>query len=327
MVWDQAFPDPILEPGEIASGHAIMFDSSHFPNQQSVTITADVWDWSGGHRSYQGSAPVQNQSVLYGRYDQEIEFLHPNGNGWLTAPGGDETAFRALPSSASRLPAMHYDVIVENTRMGWTAGDFGLDSMIGNVIDIHTHGNEHFMWSDSNDWWYVYAGGSPATTDIYGTVAGPPADSIALIDYREIANGPGSPLPPFNSGSPPISLAMLSTCDAGVDNTFAEGLLYPYGNMYAGVSDYPEDQSCIGLAIPFQSDQNAFTNEAFWKALKNRKTADEARKKAFQAHDGDDKPELATEFMHVWGDFYTRLKSVYTGDSSQQSALDWFRSI
>jgi hypothetical protein len=42
---------------------------------------------------------------------------------------------------------------------------------------------------------------------------------------------------------------------------------------------------------------------------------------------GSNKPASATEFMHVWGDFDTRLKTVYTGDNRSQTGDQWYRIL
>lgn len=59
-------------------------------------------------------------------------------------------------------------------------------------------------------------------------------------------------MPPFNSlGAPPLNIVLLSVCQAGVvganDPGLPGDLLYPNGNVYSGVSSFPENQ---GVVIP-----------------------------------------------------------------------------
>lgn len=240
------------------------------------------------------------------------------------ASGGDESPYRALPSSSSRLPIMGYDLQSYVNSLGWTAIEFGADAQDCNILHVHSHGNSSFIWSDSNDYWYEYLGWPPdgntqrPPTNIYGgsTPIAAPTGSINLYDQRVAANGSG--LPPFNStGKPPINLAYIGACSAAVDNTFADGTLYPYGNAFTGVSSWPENQSCVGYALSFKSNQTRAVNEAFWEHVKETYTVTEARVEAFDAYQGSNKPSYATDFMHVWGDYYTRLKGVYTGTAGQ----------
>lgn len=321
VVWDESYPDPYVSGiWQLSAGHDLMFDSTQFANGTELEVKFEIWGWGSSHRIKTESAQVVNQAVLYGRYDLEISFLTKNSAGnWVMASGGDEEPYRVLPSSSSRLASMGYDIRKYVTTLGWAAEEFGVDSQDCNVLHVNTHGATTFFWSDTNDYWYEYIFGLPNDythiTNVYGcsTPQGAPTGSINLLDYRVAANGTG--LPPFNStAKPPINLAYFDCCSAGVTNEFAEATLYPYGNVYAGMYS-SENQSSVGYAITVSASQARNVAEAFWQRLEDRYTVTEARYQAYDAYQGGNKPGNATEFMHVWGDFYARLKGVYSGST------------
>jgi len=325
LVWEEDYPlgfPPILA---LSDYHQTIFDSTHFPHGESVEVTVKVWGQEPSYREFSEEVPVINHAVLYGRNDLENYFLGwVDGPGWVQA-GESKAPYRSLPSSYSRLPGMGYYIEAYMKTMGWTAQQFGEATEDCNVLHVHSHGALDFFWSDSNDYWYAYpefpAQGHPPT-NVYALSLpeSPPTGSIALLAHRIAANGSATPLPPFNtSGKPPINLVYLDTCYSGLTNDFAEATLYPYGNIYAGVSQYPEDQSCVGHAIAVQLDQSRAVNEAFWGHLEDTYTVSEARLVVFNAYSGTNKPTYATDFMHVWEDFYTRLKGVYTGTTGAES--------
>jgi hypothetical protein len=73
------------------------------------------------------------------------------------------------------------------------------------------------------------------------------------------------------------------------------------------------------------SDQTRACNEAFWGALEDGYTVHEARMFLFDAYKGSNRPESATDLMHVWGDFHTRLKGVYSGSNYPLVQTAWWR--
>ncbi len=86
-----------------------------------------------------------------------------------------------------------------------------------------------------------------------------------------------------------------------------------------------EDQAELGYSFPFLLSQTSAVDETFWQALAQGKTADVARQLAYKAYHGSNPPADYTQFMHVWGDFYTRLHGVYTGSGTPEDQTAWYR--
>jgi hypothetical protein len=234
---------------------------------------------------------------------------------------------QGIPSALNALSSMQYDVTAQVTNKGWTMYDLAEGMDMDDVFYVHSHGNASFIWSDWNDYWYEFDGVQPihSAEAIYGS-GGSGASFIDLLPYRVASNGSG--LPPFNStGSPPINVAFIDSCNAADTNSFSP-ILYPYGNWFTGApSSFPEDQSLVGYTITFSTDQTSQCDEVFWTALQDGFTVVEARQQTYLVYFGDNRPNEADEFMPVWGDFYTRLKGVYTGDDRNQGGETWYRNI
>lgn len=206
------------------------------------------------------------------------------------------------------------------TDIGWTALDVLDDVKVCDVFYMHTHSTGALVWSDSNDYWRQYPSNPPPLTpENIWPIQPPPSGGYAFLPARVEANGSG--LPPYNStGLPPINLAFLDTCSSGSDNLFAEGLLYPQGNVYTGGPlDFPEDQCEVGFQITALFDNCDGYNQAFWGALADGWDADTARRQLFSAYQGANKPNDPETLVHVWGDWATRLKGVYTGFLGQET--------
>lgn len=202
--------------------------------------------------------------------------------------------------------------VTKNVSQGWTATQFATAAEACNVLHVHSHGSPERVWSDSNDYWINHPQDCDPPVCIYGGALPGNAETgaVSLLNIRMSANGQG--LPPYNStGSPPINIAYIDACNTGVNNSFADGALFPYGNTYVGTSGTPEGQAVFGHAIPVYSSEAEATNEHLWEALRLGYTAHEARINAFFGYQGANAPGTAYDFMHVWGDFYARLKSVY----------------
>ncbi len=327
--WTRGPEDQINYPLSLA----VMFDSSRFAANSIIHVRFTGHDNFG--RFYDSDiddpgndAPNKNWATLYGRYDFEVAYIYKNSAGQFVIPGGPEEQYRALPPARASLLAMSYQIRKQETSLGWSALDLYPYAKECNVLLINSHSNSTFMNSDTNDLWLQYWGQPVTIKNIYGTTVptGAPADSIGLLTNRIEANGIG--LPPFNStGLPPINIAFMSGCQTAADNQFAEGTLYPYGNVYVGTSEYPEDQACVGFAISFETNGNAgAVHTAFWGALANGRIVAIARDIAYEAYEGSNGGDDPTDFMHVYGDFNARLKRVYTPDGSD-APNKWYRSI
>jgi hypothetical protein len=219
---------------------------------------------------------------------------------------------------------LNYHKVRRITTIGWDRNDFLPGVGDSNVFYVHTHGNDEFFWMDTNDYHYDRLGSPGPPDNAYAEIA-PPSDlhGFALKPTRVTANGSG--LPPFNStGIPPVNLAFVDSCTTGTTNSFALAFLYPYGNSYTPPLS-SEDQAEVGYNITKETEQTRRCNDAFWGALEDGKTVNRARFELFQAYEGTNEPAFATDLLHVWGDFYMRLKGVYTGSEFPTLQTDWWR--
>ena len=215
------------------------------------------------------------------------------------------------------------------TNMPWTFQDVAACNYDCNVVHINTHGNDWDFVSDTNDVW-VTGDYDINRKPIYGTYGliftDPTVDYVK--PFRVAAHGSGQV--PFNSGSPPMNLVLLDACGSGTYNSFAEAYLYPYGNYFNPAYSW-ECQAECGYVESFVGKCASATSEAFWQALQAGYTAHFARVKAYDAYinTGFDSgaPENAYDFMHVYGDWFTRLKGVYTANPAmlESAQSDWWR--
>jgi hypothetical protein len=303
----------------------IMFDSTRFDDGAQVQVTVELTDSDEHVNSQTMTVPVYNKVSLFGRHDMDVQPLYWE-NGQYVFRGQECYGVPTVEAYFRPLGDLNYHRARVNTTLGWDK--YAMLPGVGdsNVFYVHTHGDETSFWTDKNDYHFAYPNPPTIAPENAYALTVPSGDlhGFALKPTRIAANGSG--LPPFNStGIPPVNLAFLDTCGAGTDNDFAEALLYPGGNFYTGYSWYPECQSEVGYAMTKMSDQTRACNEAFWERLEAGYTVHEARLKAYEAYKGDNKPASHIDFMHVWGDFYTRLKGVYSGSIEPSPQPNWWR--
>lgn len=235
--------------------------------------------------------------------------------------------WKGLDTACDYVEAMNYELVRRVTYFQWNKLELLPAIEDCNVRYIHTHGNSGSFWTDANDYWYSYPNPPSLPPENAYPVTVPMTDpnGFAIKPSRIVGNGTG--LPPINSTrNPPINLAFIDACCTGVENYFAEALLYPHGNIYAGTSWWPENQSQVGYSIIAKLDETKPSGQAFWEELMNEKTVDEARQAFFEAYKGSNKPATADQLLHVWGDFYTRMSGVYTGNYGH-APKGWYREI
>ncbi len=308
-------------PGPFASTTAV-WDSTHFapgsvlltadatfhlakyspPDSKDVTVHAEV------------SVPIKNLAALYGRYDMDVSPLCWTNNQWDVG----DASWNGSGLVAPILEGINHVVNVV-TDQGWNFGSLASGLNNCSVVYVHTHGATTYFWTDTNDFHYFYPGAfnNSLDQDVYAT-QGP----YALKPMR--LNAIGSGLPPFNStGNPPITIAFMDACDTGTDNSFADALLPPYTNYYSNPNI--EDQAELGYSFTFLLSRTSAVDTVFWHALSEGKTADEARQEAYGAYQGANTPQDYEHFLHVWGDFYSRLHGVYTGSAVPLAQTAWYR--
>lgn len=301
----------------------MMFDSTRFADGSSVEIKLKVWTDDGGYYENAWTATVHNKASLLGRYDMDINPLAWNAGSGVYTQGTDE--WIGLSHVADRLTPMNYRISHRITQLGWDKNDM-FDSLADcNVLYIHTHGNEAKFWTDKNDYWYSYPNPPLISPEnAYPSSTSGDANGFVLLPTRQYAIGEG--FPPINSGNvPSINLAFIQTCESGRTNSFAEAFLWPYRNYFTQGYLLPENQAELGYEIPFERDQVEDVTKAFWDFVLRGKSVYEARAMAYEVYSGSNKPGSAPEFLRVWGDFATRLKTVYTGSYVTFGTGAWFR--
>ncbi|MBX3095279.1 MAG: hypothetical protein KF812_00305 [Fimbriimonadaceae bacterium] len=262
-------------------GHSIMFDAAHYGGAGvgTIVIKQKVWEYgstSPAENSY--SVSSKSDAILAGYHSVDA-----NGYAWYSYVDiWSTTQWAWTPYSAeykisnaltSKFAQMDYDPDVLNS-MNWAASTF-LSGWSGkNNIFVALHGAPAegglppLLFGASEDPWSAYPGfpsaWPPPTASfplelIIGTYPEPattPSATIASnvslwrIRYYRIAQI-GTGLPPFNtSAEPPINLAFIYSCEVASgggnsDPGIAGDSLYPNGNVYTAVSEFPENQSAV----------------------------------------------------------------------------------
>jgi len=245
IIWNPGDPD------YVAMLPSVMFDSTHFANGSTVTVTVRSEEDLGHGGQASASAPVKNFASLFGRYD--LESSVPIAWNWDDPVGyyfiGD-MSWHGLPWAAAFLSSMGYYIEHQVTSRGWGSGDLLAGLADCTVFYVHTHGATTYYWTDLNDFynWYPAAPESWSENAYASSTGG---DPYGFVLEPTRVNAMGSGLPPFNStGLPPIALSFMVACDTGTNNDFAEAYLYPYTNAY--VNPAIEDQSELGYNLPFE---------------------------------------------------------------------------
>lgn len=90
----------------------------------------------------------------------------------------------------------------------------------------------------------------------------------------------------------------------------------------------PENQATPNFNIEKQSDQSLAVSTAIYEWLAQGETLDAVRVRAYNAYNGENKPDSPEELLRLWGDFYTKIKGVYYGPNWAEDSepLAWFRS-
>ena len=107
----------------------------------------------------------------------------------------------------------------------------------------------------------------------------------------------------YQEGNPVIGIALLNACDTGLDNEFADALLYPYTDSNA------TDQAEIGWRICVPIDFSQTGSTAFWQTLQNGGRAHQARDQMVWLTYGYNK--LPTDYASCWGDYNATLHRAY----------------
>lgn len=174
---------------------------------------------------------------------------------------------------------------------------------------------------------------------------------LDLLRHRKAAMNCGPHLPPFNPGSPPITLAFIWSCDtAPIAQQYAAALLYPltneylYGDFYPGLFDWwswvfwtggapIEDQALITFHGSQKLHLSKETTDTFYHYMEQGFDVFWARRRTWNLLHPDH-PEIPQDFDTSWmqinGDFFTRLHGVYKRldpDPNSGWPTDWYYQL
>lgn len=317
-----------LQPSVLSHDATLVsFDSTQFPDGTEVVILYKVWvDSQATPYTAEGRSTVKNKFLSYGRHDFEV---------------AGTAGQKGMPTVASACAAMNIAKAVEKNALGWASIAFYDDLQLdASVIYLHSHGTSDrivanppianapstWMYSDFDE-----HGWSSFPTHYYYIMpldeANYPWSVIESVQYSVGSDN----LPPYNaSARPNIRLAFNDGCLTGNDNAFAEAYLWPYADHYGG---WTTNQSQCGWTISKYSDATKPCAEAFWHKLRDRYTVDQARIELYSAYvlwcinnnATPNYPSDPRDLVHVFGDYYTRLKGVYSNTSSDSPQYKWFK--
>ncbi|CAN5405683.1 hypothetical protein BH11ARM1_BH11ARM1_09690 [soil metagenome] len=282
-----------------------IFDSTHFNNGETATISIDALDSQGNTYHAEGQAPIKNGIVIS---------THPS------MPDGTwESAETTVP-----YPKFSQAINHEN----WGPLDLFAAMPGKSVVYMATHGSPSTIACALN---YIDTFGDhsptqlkPAGADEY--YAGHPGwlSLAGVLPHR--APQMGSGFPPFNDTQiPPISIAVILACDAGVSNAFASGFLFPGQHSYGAPS---EDQALTGFTCPIYVHETDAITALYLGPLSSGKTMLKSRKEFIDSglcHECPTLDPLTIEDMPIWGDKHTRLTAVYTGNDNDTT--HWYRGL
>lgn len=314
------------EGGPMGIGLEAVFDSTHFDHSDVVFVRLVVTDVVYGttpttKESNYGFAAVHNRSIAYNHHD----YL-PYG----TAGDG------ANPASTV-LATMNFEPTTRSAD-GWTWETVKADSNDASVLYFNTHGTFDeqalipILFTDAS------AGGFNAF------------NSDDVLVWREEINGTG--LPPLNStGKPTTMFVLLDACKAGTSGPMGTGgkfttWFWPYDTSY-----FPTpppygviDQALYGYTGLTRWSETATLADEYWPVFQVYHTVLEMRVLLLNAchmyadqfpgfiyihftPPGEDERSLwSPSDCPIWGDWYTRLSGVYTGNNSLAPQL-WHRPL
>ncbi|GIK31440.1 MAG: hypothetical protein BroJett009_04320 [Armatimonadota bacterium] len=284
---------------------AIMFTSTKFPPGTNISIVLKVWTTDGPDPVEAWSAPVPKKDIaaIFGRSEWEDPPTAPTAGAHATKP---------------HVQSANYDVSRFFVSPGWNVAN--VQEALGecSLFYASTHGDVEKFQTDLDEQ-FVWA------MEQYG--------NPNVLSLRTAAIGTG--LPPFNSTErPPITIAFMESCETGATDSFSSAFLFPSRNAYSPMK--VENQAYIGYTIKVGVDIAREVSDTFWRAMERGSTVLGARWSVFMhlidAGLSDLNPDDLTHdmlnlIMPIYGDTFTRLHSVYTGNSDPQLASQWWRLI
>lgn len=296
---------PTGEPNVTSTGLQLFFDSTHFPPGSQVEVRFKARDRRGVFYEASGSSVVKNSAKLH----DLPEFAEYAGG----ALASQATAELSGSNIASSYLSDTWPTTVAATRI-----------QAASVWVVWTHAGPTAHQC------------SPGQSDLVWA-------SIGLGDqsydyWRAAANGFG--LPPFNdTHNQPVELALLLGCRMGETDKFLTAI-EPHGTAYepnlirdkAVVAAYGKlfirdgerlaawfvDPLAVGMTVR-RACLALFTKAVYEHSIGNESV--------YMNYDGDaygDNPVSSFVELRVYGDRYTRIKNVYTGNDLQ-APFGWYR--
>lgn len=292
--------DSYLDTGEPHLSHvtlAASFDSSHFPHGALVPVRIRAWDQFNREYFSIGVTETVNRALLY-----NYPFLQAGSYG--------------ASEAQSHMSDRNYDLSTKLDN-AWTRESLIADLETCSLLYVATHSEPKKQWN-------------PPPPGITYPLWSDPPDDPNYLDLR--MEDVGSGLPPLNSTQePPIWFFWLDSCLAGGTNAF-NSALWPGNTIY----DPPNTNQCtLANAVGVPIVELEVRADEIWEQLAEGYTAHYARSwlgasaEALNLHavvpapQGDIWRRWQTYDMRLWGDFTTRVKTVYTGTNTIPAG--WFR--
>ena len=299
-------PDP---GGPMSMGLDVAFDSTQFNDGDVVLFTFAVLDYVGVFypqwKDATGFAVVHNKSFAYQHSDFLAELPESDG---------------ATPANS----AFGYMNYIETIRSasGWTQERVEADSNDAAILYFNTHGNVNTIETDVGSYTF---------------------NSQNVESWRQNINGSG--WPPLNStGKPLTQYVHIDACLSGSDNSFTTWF-WPYYRHYfppSGPDNAVTNQALFGYAGLIFWDDRQRQASLYWPMLKAGRTVVEMRDNLVEfcndywdiygeRYISIERPTGTVSHVDeagdcpVWGDFYTRLKGVYTGNTTWP--VGWYRDL
>lgn len=308
--WQNPIQNPTpRQPACLRISLSAIFDSTHFPSQTQIRVRITGKDNLGGIYDSditQGikQAKAKNAVLLA----EETRMYSPPGVPYagLTQAQTTGPAFFASTYSTKILDTTPWDANAYFN--AFKQPDINVDSLVAHGLpDNH---NTNFETSE------VYA-----------------QDYMA----NQIANIGTSALPPFNTSTvPPLNFLHVLTCQSGSpsindpDGNQYGSALWPHFNHYSPIPN--ENQAALTYAVFLFIPHLPLYSKAIADEMMAGKTADKARDWVFRnltlfcSDTGGGAATLraaTVDDTRLWGDFHTRIRTVYTGDSSAPTGA-WY---
>lgn len=283
-----------------AAGPSVTFDSTHFGDGSTITVTIKAWASGGRTNSHTNSAPAYNKYAVLAA----DEFEHHSVWGYAAAP----KVRSVLQSPMNHGPGYYSDG-------GWTCGPTITDPnspfrlAVKNATAFHfsAHGATTSIWDDS--------GGINL-----------PINKKNIIGSTRV----GDMMNLRSSTLPPITIVFAASC-----STSAGGPDYQFSfASKLGILSTSVNRAYIGFNKISYIKGAQRAAEMFWQSLASGYVVETAKVKAQVAFDAEAKiapslpvriaPGCLDAVLVRTGDPYAKLHGVYRGNQQSDGKTEWF---